>query len=60
MYERPPFILNQVTNADFRNVDAQKMPPSPLFVLDNVNNFSIKNSKGLKDTQIKQAKHQSL
>jgi len=58
--ERPPFILNQVTNAAFRNVDAQKMPLSPLFVLDNVNNFSIKNSKGIKDIQIKHAKHQAL
>jgi len=58
--ERSPFVLDNVTDAAFRNIDAQKMAQVPLFVLDSVNDFNIKNSIGLKDTQIKQTKHQSL
>lgn len=58
--ERSPFILDDVKDAAFRNIEAQKMAQVPTFLLNGVNDFSIKDSKGLKDTQIKQANHQSL
>jgi len=58
--ERSPFILDDVKDAAFRNIEAQKMAQVPAFILNNVNNFTIRNSSGLKDTQIKQANHQSL
>jgi polygalacturonase len=57
---RPPFILNDVKGATFRYIKAQKMQGVPGFVLDKVDDFTIQNSSGLKDTHIKKAVHQSL
>lgn len=57
---RPPFILNDVNGASFRYIKAQKMQGVSSYVLDKVNDLTIQNSSGLKDTQIKEVNHQSL
>lgn len=57
---RPPFILNDVKGATFRYITAQKMQGIPVFVLDKVNDFTIQNSRGLKDAQIKTTNHRTL
>ena len=57
---RAPFILDEVTNASFQNIEAQKIQGIPAFILDNVTDFTIKNSAGVKDIQIKKVNHQSL
>jgi len=57
---RPPFILNEVSNASFSFIKAQKMQGVPVFVLDNVVDFSLQNTSGLNDTRIKQVTHRSL
>jgi polygalacturonase len=57
---RAPFILDEVTNASFRNIEAQKIQGIPAFILNDVTDFTIKNSIGVKDVQIKKTNHQSL
>src|SRR5665647_2543872 len=53
-------ILYDVKGATFRYITAQKMQGIPVFVLDKVNDFTIQNSKGLKDAQIKTTNHRTL
>lgn len=57
---RPTFILREVNNAVFRSIEAQKVNSVPFFVLDNVIDFTIKNSRRVKDSQIKNVNNQSL
>ncbi len=57
---RPAMMLSEVTGATFRNLDAQKLPGIPIFVLDRVADFSIMNSNGIKDRKIKQVKQRIL
>lgn len=58
--QRPPFILNEVNGAVFRYVTVQKVKEAPVFVLDKVNDLTIQNCKGVKDTRIKKADHKLL
>jgi hypothetical protein len=52
---RPPFILNDVTGADFQHVRAQRSQDVPTFLLKNVENFSLQQSWPLADTRIERA-----
>ncbi len=57
---RAPFILDGVINAAFRNIEAQTAQGIPALILNEVTDFTIKNSAGVKDIQIKKTNHQSL
>ncbi len=57
---RPPFIINEVTGAIFRNVSAQKTKEASFFMLDKVKDFSLQNFNGLKDILLKEAGHKLL
>jgi hypothetical protein len=46
---RPSFVINDVTGIELRNVKAQPVAAAPLFVLRNVENIDVKDSKGIKD-----------
>jgi polygalacturonase len=49
---RPPFILNDVKGAEFRNVEAKTAEGVPAFVLKNVERFSTHQCKPLSDMQL--------
>ena len=46
---RPAFFLDDVKGAELRNVKAQTVNGVSTFVMKNVSNFDIKDSKGFKD-----------
>ncbi|MFL9484008.1 glycoside hydrolase family 28 protein [Chitinophagaceae bacterium LWZ2-11] len=47
---RPPFILDHVQGAILEDIRAQKKPGSPTFILNDVNNITIRKVPGVKDT----------
>ena len=49
---RPAFVLDQVTDADFDHVKAQKNPNAPTFVLKNVSGFQVHRSTPVADVQV--------
>ncbi len=49
---RPAFVLEDVSNANLHNIKAQRGTSEAQFVLKNVTDFSITNSKGIADTKI--------
>jgi polygalacturonase len=49
---RPPFIIDHVTGADFQHIKAQKAAGSPTFVLNEVKDFNIYNSRPVADTKL--------
>jgi hypothetical protein len=49
---RPPFVLDDVKDVDLRGVKAQRGPAVPMFVLKNVEDFSVSQSKGVPDTRL--------
>lgn len=49
---RPPFLLNDVSSADFWHVKANVSAGTPMFLLTNVKDFAVARSKPLKDTEI--------
>ncbi len=51
--ERPAFVLDDVHNAKFYHVDAQKGEGAPLFILKNVTNFSSHSVEGIEDVKLK-------
>ena len=58
--ERPAFVLDDVEDASFHQVDAQKGEQAPHFVLKNVVNFSATQVRGLTDLQIDQTQNREL
>jgi hypothetical protein len=50
--ERPAFILDEVHDANFDNIDAQKENGTPQFILKNVTNFSSHQVRGMDDKQV--------
>ena len=52
---RPAFVLNNVKGLTLRNVEAQKGSSSSVFVLQGVENFSVKDSRSLPDKNIAKA-----
>ncbi len=51
--ERPAFVLDDVHDAKFYHVDAQKGEGAPLFILKNVTNFSSHSVEGIEDVKLK-------
>lgn len=58
--ERPAFVLDDVHNATFYNVDAQKGEGAPQFILKNVTNISTHEVTGVKDVTIEKAEKKEL
>ena len=58
--QRPAFTLVDVDGADFYRVRTKEEAGVPKFVLDNVSNFSVGRSKGVKDTEIAKTEHETL
>ena len=58
--ERPAFVLDDVHNATFYNVDAQKGEGAPQFILKNVTNISTHEVKGVEDVTIEKAEKKEL
>ena len=58
--ERPAFILDDVHDATFSNVDAQKGDGAPQFILKNVTNFSAHQVNDLKDVKAENAEKKEL
>ena len=57
--QRPPFMLDRVTNAEFLNVTAQHEEEVPVFVLKDVENFRTVNSE-IEDTKLQQVQEKRL
>jgi polygalacturonase len=57
---RPAFILDDVTKAEFHNVEAQKTEGVPSFVLKNVKDFSTFQCKPVSDTQLDNVEQKEL
>jgi hypothetical protein len=49
---RPPFVLVDVKDVDLRGIKAQRDSAVPMFVLKNVEDFSVSQSKGVPDTRL--------
>lgn len=58
--ERPAFILDDVHNARFSHIDAQKGDGAPLFVLKNTSKISIHEVDGLKDIKLEISSNEEL
>jgi len=58
--ERPAFVLDDVHNADFNFVDAQKGAGAPMFILKNVSEFSTHEVKGVENTKVEKAEKREL
>ena len=58
--ERPAFILDDVHDASFNNIDAQKGDEAPHFILKNVSNISIHEVNGIDDAKIEKAEKKKL
>ena len=50
--ERPAFVLDDVHDASFYHIDAQKGEDAPQFILKNVSNISIHQVNGLADMKL--------
>jgi len=57
---RPPFVLSDVTGADFFRVRAQRAPDAPTFVLKNVEGFSAQQSWPVPDTRLERVSRKRL
>jgi hypothetical protein len=57
---RPAFVLNDVQGADFYRLRAQTAPGIPTFALIDVENFSVKQSHGVPDRELKRVKQGKL
>jgi polygalacturonase len=57
---RPAFVLNDVKSISLRNVNAQKGSGSSLFVLQQVEDFSMKDSKSLPDKTVAQTEKEEF
>lgn len=58
--ERPAFILDDVHDANFDNIDAQKENGTPQFILKNVTNFSSHQVRGMEDKQVVKTEKQTF
>jgi polygalacturonase len=58
--QRPPFALDDVQDATFHHVTGQKAAQSPAFVMSNVEDISVQQCRGAKDSVIRTASKQEL
>lgn len=49
---RPAFVLEDVHGADFSRINVPRSGDRPVFVLNNVENFSVTGSKSVPDTKL--------
>jgi len=57
---RPCFMLDDVDHADFVNIKTDTAADAPVFVLNDVKDFSVARCKPLADTEVAEAKHREL
>ena len=57
---RPGLLLEDVQGADFTHIKVAQATEVPTFVLKNVENFRVHNSKPLPDTQFEKADQKQL
>ena len=57
---RPAFVLNDVQGAEFQHVKAQKTAGTAMFVLRDVDDFSVRNSFPMPDEHVAKAQKQSF
>jgi polygalacturonase len=57
---RPPFILEDVKKAEFRNLEAQTAEGTPAFILKNVKNFTTFQCKPVADMQLESVEQKEL
>jgi hypothetical protein len=53
---RPAFVLNDVKGADFHRLRAERGVNAPIFLLRDVENFSVQHSQPLPDTRLERMK----
>lgn len=58
--ERPAFVLDDVHDAKFFNMDTQKEEDTPQFILKNVSNISIQEVEGVADIKLKKVIKEKL
>jgi len=58
--ERPAFVLDDVHDASFYYIDAQKGENAPQFILKNVSNISIHEVNGVDDVKLGKVKNKEL
>jgi hypothetical protein len=57
---RPAFVLEEVLNADFKNVKTQKIENVPTFMLKNVQNFKTRECQSVPDTKLESVEEKKL
>jgi len=57
---RPCIIVDDVEHIDFFNVKPDRASDRPVFVLNNVRDFSVMKCSSLADTQVAETKHKEL
>ena len=57
---RPAFILDDVKNAEFRNVKAQHAPDVPMFILNSVEDFYTHDCRSVPDIRLDKVKRQAV
>ncbi len=57
---RPAFVLDDVRNADFNNVNTEDVKDVPVFILKNVKNFETDDCSGVKDVKFQDVKEKTL
>jgi polygalacturonase len=58
--QRPAFVLEDVKLADFFHVKSQPTPNTPAFVLKDVTDFSVLQSRPVPDTRLARVEHKAL
>lgn len=58
--ERPAFVLDDVHDASFYHIDAQKGDGAPQFILKNVTNFSTHQVNGVEDVKLDRTEKKEL
>ena len=57
---RPCFVLDEVEHVDFSNIQPERAADTPVFVLNNVTDFSVAKCKSVADTEVAETKHKEL
>jgi polygalacturonase len=58
--QRPSFVLQDVDGIEFFRIRTTEAAAVPKFVLNDVRNFSVSLTKGVKDTEIESAEHRTV
>ena len=57
---RPAFVLDDVKQADFFHINAPRTAANPVFVLNNVEDFSVTASPAIPDTRLQKAEKKEI